>query len=68
MTLHTALRTFERLYKQGTISGTTEVWFTHIAPIGSTHAELARYLSGLTLPYKLDVAYDGLSLEDRFGF
>lgn len=68
MTLHTALRTFERLYEQGTISDTTEVWFTHIAPIGSTHAELVDYISGLTLPYKLNVAYDGLSLEDRFGF
>lgn len=63
MNLHTALRTFERLYSQGTLTDKSQVWLTHIAPIGSTHAELCDYVSKLELPYKLGVAYDGLSLD-----
>ena len=63
MNLHTALRTFERLYSQGTLTDQSQVWLTHIAPIGSTHAELCDYVSKLTLPYRIGVAYDGLSIE-----
>ena len=63
MNLHTALRTFERLYSQKTITDDTRIWLTHIAPIGATHEQLCEYVSGLKLPYKLEVAYDGLSIE-----
>ena len=63
MNLHTALRTFERLYSQGTLTDQSQVWLTHIAPIGSTHAELCDYVSKLTLPYRIGVAYDGLSIK-----
>ncbi|MCI8386872.1 MAG: hypothetical protein HFE63_00195 [Clostridiales bacterium] len=68
LNLHTALRVFERLFGQGTIDENTQVWLTHIAPIGSTHAELCEYIGKLELPYKLDVGYDGLSLEADFGW
>lgn len=65
MNLHTALRTFERLYSQSTITADTEIWLTHIAPIGTTHKGLCDYIKTLELPYRIGVAYDGLSLEDE---
>lgn len=68
MNLHTALRVFDRLYDMKVIDGKTEVWLTHIAPIGSTYAELCDYVSKLDKPYKVNVAYDGLSLEEHFKF
>ena len=63
MNLHTFLRCAERLYKQGTIDEHTRVYLTHIAPIGTTHAGLCEYIAGLKLPYRLMVAYDGLSID-----
>lgn len=63
MNLHTALRTFKRLYEQKTISENTKIYLTHIAPIGSTHKELCDYIDTLTLPYKVTVAYDGLYVD-----
>lgn len=63
MNLYTALRTFERLYDQKTISNDTKIYLTHIAPIGSTHAELCDHISKLSLPYSVEVAYDGLSID-----
>ena len=66
--LHTALRVFERLYAQETISDKTEIWLSHIGPFGATHTELSEYLSRLETPYRVSAAYDGLSLEDHFGW
>lgn len=66
--LHSALRCFERLYSQGTISEKTEIWLSHIGTSGATHAELSEYLSEIGTPYRVSAAYDGLSLEDRFGW
>lgn len=68
LNLHTALRLFDRLYEQRTIDADTEIWLTHIAPIGTTHAGLCEYLEGLDKPYRVNAAWDGLSLEDKIKF
>lgn len=68
LNLHTALRLFDQLYSIKVIDSATQIWLTHIAPIGSSHAQLCEYLSRLDRPYKVNVAYDGLSLADSFNF
>ncbi len=56
------IKTLDRLNETGAITADTAIYFTHISPYGSTHAELCDYVAALDKPYRITVAYDGLEI------
>jgi len=62
LNLTACLAVIDRLLAQGTVSPTTKVYLTHIAPVGWTHAQLCDYLAALDRPYRVTVAFDGLTV------
>ena len=62
MDYFTALECLDELYKRGAITASTRVYFTHISPNTYTHAEFSAHLETLTLPYRIEAAYDGMEI------
>ena len=54
-----------RLFEQGSINEDTVIYLTHICPMEKTHEEIEKYWDELDTPYKVNIAYDGLSIDDQ---
>ena len=52
-----------RLFEQGSINKDTVIYLTHICPMEKTHKEIEKYWNELDTPYKVNIAYDGLSID-----
>lgn len=61
MDLEGCLKNLEILFKNKTITTNTEIYLTHIGP-WETHFDLCEYFAKLDLPYKINVACDGMEL------
>lgn len=64
MDVNQCLRNLDHLYKMRAITDETEVYLTHIGPM-ATHEQLCSYFQGLSLPYRITVAYDGLTIHEK---
>ncbi|MBQ2710211.1 MAG: hypothetical protein IJF67_18195 [Clostridia bacterium] len=62
MDYFTAMDTLEELYRLEAITASTQVYFTHISPNETTHAEFAAHLAALDTPYRITAAYDGMEI------
>ena len=62
MDYFTAMDTLAELYRLGAITASTQVYFTHISPNETTHAELAAHLAALDTPYRITAAWDGMEI------
>ena len=62
LNIPTFLETLDQLFSQGTITQNTLVYLTHINHYGGGHQALCEYFDSLSLPCKVIVAYDGLSI------
>lgn len=60
---YSCMDTFDRLYKNDTITDKTKVYLTHINHYTSTHAQLVEWFGKQNVPYEMTVAYDGLSID-----
>ena len=56
-------RLFRVLAEQGTITGQTHIYLTHINHSTSTGAELEQWVSQQRFPCRVTVAYDGMQIE-----
>lgn len=65
MNLRMEKRTLDRLFEQGTIDKDTLIYLTHICGVYKTHAELEQYWNELDVPYRVKIAYDGLSIDEE---
>lgn len=65
MDLTEAKNTMDKLWEQGTIDKNTVLYFTHICGFALTHNELEEYWNKKTDKYKINIAYDGLSIDDE---
>lgn len=64
MNIEDCNRLFSTMYANGTITGDTKIYVTHISHKHSfTHADLAAYFKDQRTPYSVTVAYDGLIIE-----
>lgn len=61
MDINMCLKNLERLYALNAITESTSVYLTHIGPL-ATHERLCSYFEKLVLPYKITVAYDGMTI------
>jgi len=66
MTLTDEKITLDRLWEQGTIDKETKIYLTHISGMTRTHKEIVEYWDMLGTEYQVNVAYDGLSIMDKF--
>lgn len=62
MDYFTAMDTLAELYRLGAITASTQVYFSHISPNETTHAELAAHLAALDTPYRITAAWDGMEI------
>ncbi len=53
----------DRLYSIGTISRDTVIYLSHICALNMTHDELVEYWNERSVDYKVNIAYDGLSID-----
>lgn len=65
MDLARCVENMDKLYKNSTIDKDTKIYITHIDCRGMNHVQLEEYFGKLDRDYKVNVAYDGLSIEDN---
>lgn len=58
--------TLDKLYENGTIDDNTKVYLSHIEAKGLNHKELEEYFSSLNKKYSINIAYDGLSIDENY--
>ena len=64
MTCETIKQMVDRFRQDGVVTGSTEIWVTHIGHKGGlNHTELQQRMRELVGP-QIDVAYDGLKLGE----
>lgn len=64
MDITSCIDTLDRLYENGTIDSTTDIYLTHIGEKGKTHKELETYFNNIDRDYNVNIAYDGLSIDE----
>lgn len=63
MDIKMCLKNLDELYRINAITDKTQIFLSHISPIGMTHQEFSEYLNGIEREYKIQAAYDGLEIE-----
>ncbi len=66
MDLISCTDTLDKLYENGTIDENTDVYLSHIEAKGLNHNGLEKYFSSLGRKYKTKIAYDGLSIDEKY--
>lgn len=61
MDINMCLKNLERLYALDAVTQATRVYLTHIGPL-ATHEQLCSYFEKIDLPYKITIAYDGMTI------
>jgi len=64
MDLSRCVENMDKLYENGTIDKNTKIYATHIDCRGKNHAQLEEYFAKLDRDYTVNVAYDGLSIDE----
>ena len=64
MDVSRCVENMDKLYENGTIDKDTTIYVTHIDCRGMNHAQLEEYFDKLDRGYKVNVAYDGLSIDE----
>lgn len=62
MDIQGCIDTFDMLLEKGIITKDTEIYLSHIAGKGLNHQQLEDYFAKLERDYKVQIAYDGLSI------
>lgn len=63
MQISTCLENLHILYQNDAITSNTCIYLTHFADGSASHDELCKYFSSLSLPYKINIAYDGMEIN-----
>lgn len=63
MDISMCIKNLDILYDSKAITENTKIYLTHISPFSKTHAELTEYMQRLDRPYRVNVAYDNLSVD-----
>lgn len=62
MDIKMCLKNLDKLYRINAITEKTQIYLSHISPMGMTHKELSEYVAGIDRKYKIQVAFDGLEI------
>jgi len=58
------LKNLDVLYKNKTIDEHTKIYATHLSCYNMNHKQIGSYFNSLDLPYHIEVAYDGLEIDN----
>lgn len=64
MDLSRCVENIDKLFENGTIDSNTDIYITHIDCRGLNHKQLELFFGNIKKDYRVNVAYDGLSIDD----